>query len=111
LSLARPKELFASSSTDNRAAGRTAGKLSAPVADRPLWSGDMGDPSVDGAGCGADPKDSRGRSPSRGAGLSYPLLSFSLSLPDTSGLNGFVSSSEELESSTSRSSDIDDFLG
>lgn len=110
MSLTRPRGLLASSSNDNRAAGRPALGLSAAVADRMLWSGDIGDPSADGAWCGADPRDS-GRSSSWGAGLLYRLVSSSLSVADTTRLNGFVSSSEELESSTSRSSGMDDFPG
>lgn len=73
-----------------------------------------GDPS-DGARCGADPTDPRGRS-SR-AELLGLLAGFSssspaLSLTDESGLKGLAGcSSDDVESSVSTSSDKDDLLG
>jgi hypothetical protein len=63
------------------------------------------DPSDDGARSGADPKNAR-RSPGAELLKAEPLAS--LSLAEASGLNGF---SSELESSTSRSRDMDDFPG
>jgi hypothetical protein len=63
------------------------------------------DPSSDGAGSGADPRNAR-RSP-RAELLEAESL-VSLSLAEASGLNGF---SSELESSTSSSRDMDDFPG
>lgn len=76
------------------------------------------DPSADGAGCGDDPKNSRGRSWSaelvelpRWGFSSWPG-SLSLSLTEESALNGFaVCSSDEVESSVSSSSDIEGSLG
>lgn len=64
---------------------------------------DAEDPSGDGAGCGADPKDG-GRSSE--ADQRVCRLCPSLSLADRSGLNGL--SSSELESSTSSSREMDD---
>jgi hypothetical protein len=76
--------------------------------------GVVDDPS-DGAGCGADPDDARGRSTRGGEllGLSAsPSSSPSLSLTDESGLKGSAAwSSEDVESSVSTSSDKDDFPG
>jgi hypothetical protein len=76
------------------------------------------DPSADGAGCGEDPKNSRGRSSSpepvellRWGFPSWPG-SLSLSLIEESGLNGSaVCSSDDVESSVSSSSDKEGLLG
>lgn len=77
------------------------------------------DPSADGAGCGEDPRNSRGRSSSaelveliRWGFPSWPgSLSLSLTTEE-SGLNGFADcSSDEVESSVSSSSDNEGLLG
>lgn len=74
--------------------------------------GVVDDPS-DGAECGADPNDARGRSTRTGEllGLSTTTLSSpSLSLTDESGLKGSAApSSEDVESSVSTPNDEDDF--
>lgn len=89
--------------------GGTNGKLNDGVAV---------DPSADGAECGEDPKNSRGRSSSaelvellRWVFPSWPG-SLSLSLTEESGLNGSaVCSSDDVESSVSSSSDDEGLLG
>jgi hypothetical protein len=89
--------------------GGTNGKLNDGVAV---------DPSADGAGCGEDPKNSRGRSSSaelvellRWGFPSWPG-SLSVSLTEESGLNGSaVCSSDDVESSVSSSSDNEGRLG